>query len=95
MASVERVLRTTRDQQIREAAEACLPYLQARAAMGKHTLLRAVSEEGGELLRAAHGSEGDEYHALLRPVSIGAESTTDLEPKKVLASMVERTEETQ
>jgi hypothetical protein len=67
--AVERMLQSTKNPKVREPAEACLPYLQAQASAGRHTLLRAASEEGGELLRAATGSEGPEANVLLRPTS--------------------------
>jgi hypothetical protein len=94
VASVERVLQTTKNPKIREAAEACLPFLQARAVMGRHTLLRAASEEGGELLRAAQGSDEPETHVLLRPVSDRAGTTKGSEPQLLLNVIGESTEET-
>ena len=69
VASVTKVFETTQNAQTREAALACLPFLQARAAMGKHTLLRAASQEAENLLLPAQATQIAEPGVLLRPAS--------------------------
>ncbi|MCW3054699.1 MAG: hypothetical protein JWN14_3869 [Chthonomonadales bacterium] len=66
---VEHVLQTTRNEQTREAAEACLTFLRTHAAMGKHSLLRAVNSDTSDLLLPAHGGANSEPSVLLRPYS--------------------------
>ena len=64
---VEKVFASVRHQQVREAAEACLPFLQARTVMGKNTLLRATSSDTTHLLLPARRGEGQGADVLLRP----------------------------
>lgn len=67
--SVEKALASAQQRQVREAAKACLPFLQARTAMGKHTLLRAASSDTAHLLLAAQSEEEQDPNGLLRSVS--------------------------
>lgn len=57
LPAVEKLIQTTDNEKVREAAEACLPFLQERAVLGKHTLLRAASHNSANLLVPAHGNE--------------------------------------
>jgi hypothetical protein len=62
--------RSPKRRRVREAALACLPYLQQRARQeqARDTLLRAAGSEavGVELLRAAYGAAGSSRDELLR-----------------------------
>lgn len=57
LPAVEKLIQTTDNDKVRQAAEACLPFLQERAVLGKHTLLRAASHNSANLLVPAHGNE--------------------------------------
>jgi hypothetical protein len=61
---------TLKEEQVVQAARACLPYLRQRAELDheQRTLLRATAGEETELLRPAGGHTEDEQ-ALLRPSS--------------------------
>jgi hypothetical protein len=63
------------DERIRDMAQQTLLVLRQRVELQRapQTLLRAASEEGGELLRAATGSRGEEANELLRATSVGNE----------------------
>jgi hypothetical protein len=61
------------DERIRKMAQETVLLLRQRMELQRapQTLLRAASEEGGELLRAATGSEGPEANVLLRATAVG------------------------
>ena len=66
LPAVEKLIQTTDNAKVREAAKACFPFLQARAVMGKHTLLRAASQNSANLLLPAQGGSESETDMLLR-----------------------------
>ena len=71
LTAVEKLVHITKSEKVREAAEACLPFLQQRAVLGKHTLLRAASHNTADLLLPAHGAAEPKSDTLLRAVSEG------------------------
>ncbi len=75
LPAVEKVLATSKNEKVREAAEACLPFLQQRAVMGKHTLLRASNHNTADLLLPASGSIVHEPDTLLRAATEPASKT--------------------
>ena len=68
---VEQVLQTTKNDAVRHAAEACLPFLRQRAATGKNTLLRAAPPASTDLLLPAQSVGPADPNVLLRSVSSG------------------------
>ena len=71
LPTVEKLFETTDNDRVLKAAEACLPFLQQRAVLGKHTLLRAASHNTADLLLPAHGAAEPAPDMLLRAVSEG------------------------
>ena len=71
LPTVEKLFETTDNDRVLKAAEACLPFLQQRAVLGKHTLLRAASHSAADLLLPAHGAAEPAPDMLLRAVSEG------------------------
>ena len=75
---VEGLAHTSGERRVREAAQACLPYLQERAKheRSRNTLLRASSataRDGGQLLRSTEGSTTTGPEELLRAIRPDAE----------------------
>jgi hypothetical protein len=74
---VETLIRTTRSPRLRGDAEACLPFLQERAKIGKQTLLRPAAQPeqaSDSLLRAASSGQRPLPEQLLRASGSEAES---------------------